>query len=264
MYLAAARCDNGRVIIEKLIYGGAGLSRVEGHVTLTPFVLPGELVETSVVRTRKDLVEASLTRVVEASPERIEPGCRHFAKCGGCHYQHANYEYQLLQKCEILKDSLRRVGRIVPPEEIGIVSGPAWEYRNRAQFHFDRGAAGFLEAGSHKLWPVDRCPISSPKLNEALSALTRMAKDRRFPDFLRSLEIFTNEEQVQVKQLEARIVDQATRWAALERVPRPDGWGGFRVAPTTIEFWQGRPARTHDRLRYRRAGGAWLIERLAP
>lgn len=65
-------------------------------------------------------------------------------------------------------------------------------------------------------------------------------------------------------ELEARIVDQATRWAALERVPRPDGWGGFRVAPTTIEFWQGRPARTHDRLRYRRAGGAWLIERLAP
>ena len=203
MYLAAARCDNGRVRIEKLVYGGAGLARVDGQVALTPFVLPGELVETAVVRTRKDLVEASLTRVVEASPERIAPPCPHFSICGGCHYQHANYEYQLLQKCEILKDSLRRVGRITPPEEIGIVSGPAWEYRNRAQFHFDKdGGAGFLEAGSHKLRPVDRCPISSPKLNEALAALTRMAKDRRFPDFLRSLEIFTNEEQVQVNVVE--------------------------------------------------------------
>ena len=94
------------------------------------------------------------------------------------------------------------MGRITPPEEIGIVSGPAWEYRNRAQFHFDKGGAGFLEAGSHTLRAVDSCPISSPKLNEALAALTKMAKDRRFPDFLKSLEIFTNEEQVQVNVVE--------------------------------------------------------------
>lgn len=49
-----------------------------------------------------------------------------------------------------------------------------------------------------------------------------------------------------------------------EAVPRPEHWGGLRVVPETVEFWQGRPNRLHDRLRYRRDGDAWTIERLAP
>lgn len=48
-------------------------------------------------------------------------------------------------------------------------------------------------------------------------------------------------------------------------VPRPEHWGGFRILPENLEFWQGRPSRLHDRLRYRKdAGGAWTIERLSP
>jgi pyridoxamine 5'-phosphate oxidase len=48
------------------------------------------------------------------------------------------------------------------------------------------------------------------------------------------------------------------------QVPLPDSWGGYRLTPEVVEFWQGRPNRLHDRLRYRRAGDAWVIERLAP
>jgi pyridoxamine 5'-phosphate oxidase len=47
-------------------------------------------------------------------------------------------------------------------------------------------------------------------------------------------------------------------------VPLPPNWGGFRLTPETVEFWQGRRSRLHDRLRYRREAGDWVIERLAP
>jgi pyridoxamine 5'-phosphate oxidase len=64
-------------------------------------------------------------------------------------------------------------------------------------------------------------------------------------------------------ELEARYAELAARHAG-GAVPLPDDWGGYVVAPETFEFWQSRADRLHDRLRYRRAGGTWIVERLAP
>lgn len=64
--------------------------------------------------------------------------------------------------------------------------------------------------------------------------------------------------------LDAAIAEVEARFAGVDVLPRPADWGGWRIVPDAVELWQGRPFRLHDRLRYRRTGSAWLIERLAP
>jgi len=188
--------------VEKLVYGGEGLARLNGRVVFTPFVLPGERILAEARQEKPGLVRAQAVEVLEASPERVAAPCQYFSRCGGCHYQHAPYEYQLAAKRAILVEELRRLGKIEPPAEIEIVSGEPWAYRNRAQLHIEDGRLGYREARSHRLCAIDHCPISSPAINDAIRTLVSMQRDSRWPRFVRSLEIFSDEREVQINVLE--------------------------------------------------------------
>ena len=100
------------VTIEKLVYGGDGLARMDGRVVLAPFVLPGERVNVEPVEEKRGLIRARTVEVLEPAPERVAAPCPYFARCGGCHYQQAPYEQQLEVKRSILAEELRRLGKI--------------------------------------------------------------------------------------------------------------------------------------------------------
>jgi 23S rRNA (uracil1939-C5)-methyltransferase len=226
------------VIVDKWVYGGEGLARIGGRVVLAPFVLPGEKVRLSAVHGKRGGVHTQVAEVVEAAPERVEPVCPLFARCGGCHYQHAPYEFQLARKAEILHEQLRRVGKIDYRGETGIVSGPPLGYRNRVQVHIARGKLGYRAAHSHELVPLTGdCPVASPRLNQALGAMRERLKDPRFPRFVRSIELFTNETDLQVNVTESD--RPAAKWffewcESTVALDYPTSLGTFRVSPRSF------------------------------
>ncbi len=204
---------NLEVTIEKLIYGGDGLARLDGQVALTPFVLPGERAVVEVVERKSGLLRSKLLEVRDASPDRVAPPCPHFTHCGGCHYQHAGYEAQLALKRDILTETLRRVGKIEPPAEIRVIAAEPFNYRNRVHLRIRGMQLGYLEAHSNRLSPIEQCPISSPRINEVIATLREMLRDARWPKFVQSIEVFSDETQVQLNVLEA---DRPVAWRFFE------------------------------------------------
>src|SRR5436190_17363431 len=87
-YAMAASLTNFELTIEKLVYGGEGLGRIDGQVALAPYVLPGERVRVERTSGKGGLIRAALREVLEAAPDRVSPPCPYFGRCGGCHYQH--------------------------------------------------------------------------------------------------------------------------------------------------------------------------------
>jgi 23S rRNA (uracil1939-C5)-methyltransferase len=160
----------------KLVYGGDALGFHAGRTILAPRVLPAERAEVQEVRRQKGVVHARPLRILNPSPERIEPACGYFGRCGGCHYQHMSHQAQLAAKTEILRETLRRLGKVNWEGPIPTHSGSPWNYRNQAQFKVKitpegAPALGFYEAESNHLIPIDACPILSPRLNAMLATL---------------------------------------------------------------------------------------------
>jgi 23S rRNA (uracil1939-C5)-methyltransferase len=155
------------VQIEKPIYGGAFLARVEGKAMFVPLTMPGEEARVRIVEEKRSYTTAEPEAIVTAAGNRVAPNCRHFGVCGGCQYQHADYESQLAFKQAILRETLSR-GGVQPPERIDVLAADPWHYRNRLRLAVDAaGHVGYRERRSHALVPIAECPIAAPLLIRA-------------------------------------------------------------------------------------------------
>lgn len=158
--------------IEDIAFGGKGVGREQGKAIFVPYTIEGELVSAEIVREKKQFAEAGLVEVKESSPHRVTPECPYFGHCGGCAYQHIDYEHQLAIKWHQVRNVLQRIGKLrdIPLRPI-IPSPKQYEYRNRITVHVQDGVIGFFRRDSHRLIDVERCPISCDEVNRALTEL---------------------------------------------------------------------------------------------
>jgi 23S rRNA (uracil1939-C5)-methyltransferase len=189
--------------IEKLVYGGDGLARIEGpdgrrKTVFVPLVLPSEDVDVTIIDERPGFARAQLDRVITPAPERTSPPCPYFGECGGCHYQHATYDAQLRYKTTILQETVDRIAKIKLPE-ITAHPSPPLNYRNRTRMKVapalsgkTKFAIGYYRHASHALLPVKECPISSLLTNRGIQAVWSLAATYELPKGLAEIEFFAN------------------------------------------------------------------------
>jgi tRNA/tmRNA/rRNA uracil-C5-methylase (TrmA/RlmC/RlmD family) len=158
--------------IEDIAFGGKGVGRESGKAVFVPFTIEGEKVSAEIVREKKQFAEAELVEVREPSPHRVAAECPYFARCGGCSYQHIDYEHQLAIKWRQVRDVLQRIGKLKDLPMRPIVPSPvAYGYRNRITVHAQDGVLGFFRRDSHRLIDIERCPIAMDEVNRALAEL---------------------------------------------------------------------------------------------
>jgi len=173
------------VEIDTLTNLGVGLGRIDGWVVMVPFSLPGERVRGRVYRNHKNYSEADLLEVLRRSPQRVEPVCPLFGTCGGCQYQHFQYDEQLEWKRRQVKEVLQRIGGIEMEPEPTLPSPVEYGYRSKITPHYGSGWArgdrsiGFLKVGRRReMVDVPQCPIATGAINEALPGLRQRTRER--------------------------------------------------------------------------------------
>jgi tRNA/tmRNA/rRNA uracil-C5-methylase (TrmA/RlmC/RlmD family) len=161
--------------IYDIAFGGEGVGRLDEFVVFVPFVAPGEVVAAEIVEVKKRFARAKLLRVIQASPERVQPSCQYFGDCGGCQYQHLDYQAQLRIKHKQIQDLFQRIGSFDPALVAPIVPCPApYGYRNRIMIRsqwdkFKQGLnIGFIRADNRLVVDIEECKIAEPAINEQI------------------------------------------------------------------------------------------------
>jgi 23S rRNA (uracil1939-C5)-methyltransferase len=166
--------------IDDLGHDGRGIARLDGKAVFIHGALPGESVEFRYTGRHSQYDEGRVERVVEASPDRVEPYCAHFGVCGGCSLQHLAAERQIAYKQDWLLSNLARIGRVEPETILAPLTGPHWGYRHKARLGVKyvtakgRMLVGFRERDKPFVADLRCCEVLHPRVGGLLEDLAEL------------------------------------------------------------------------------------------
>ncbi len=140
---------------------GEGIAHVDGYTVFVPYALTGERVRAHIILAKPTFAVAKLLAVLRASPDRCAPFCPVFGKCGGCTLQHLSYEAQLRYKRATVQGAFRKTAQTETAVGETVASPKQTSYRNKMSLPV-RGTpavVGFFAAGTHRVVPIESCPI---------------------------------------------------------------------------------------------------------
>ena len=171
--------DRVELTIDDMAFGGEGVGRIDGFVVFVPFVISGETVLVEITE-KKSLRPRQTLQVLEASADRVEPRCEHFGTCGGCQYQHIDYNTQQTIKESQVRDLFERIGGFDSTVVGNLVPCPEpYNYRNRIMVRRQwnkieqRPVYGFLHWDSRLVIDLQNCHIAESALNEQLQEVRK-------------------------------------------------------------------------------------------
>ncbi len=161
--------------IQDIAFGGEGVARLDDFVVFVPFVAVDEVIEAEITEIKKRFARGRLLRVLKASAARVTPRCTYFSQCGGCQYQHINYQTQLRLKHKQIQDLFQRIGGFAQEVVASVVPCPApYGYRNRIMIRsqwdkFKQGLnIGFIRSDNRLVIDLEECKIAEPALNQQI------------------------------------------------------------------------------------------------
>jgi len=168
--------DQVTIKIESIAFGGHGVGRVENFVVFVPFAAPDDELEIEIVELKKKFARGRIVKISRPSPLRDVPLCGHYENCGGCCYQHLNYEQQLKIKKKQVFDAFLKIGKVVSPPVLEPIASPkAYHYRGKAQLHAANKATecqlGFLDVSGGTIVDIRRCEIMEETINDKIKEL---------------------------------------------------------------------------------------------
>jgi 23S rRNA (uracil1939-C5)-methyltransferase len=159
---------------------GVGHWGAERRVVFVPDTVPGDRITAKLTFVKPSYAHGSLVAIHKPSRHRTKPHCIVADKCGGCQWQFADYEYQLMAKQAQIAQALTRIGKFMNPSVAEVLAAPsAFGYRNKATYPFgfklERGQrtvqAGYYQKRSHRLINLNQCPVQDERLNPILMFL---------------------------------------------------------------------------------------------